>query len=233
MHNNSSVDLSLVLPVYNEKDSLAELFSELIGTLRSLGCVYEIIFIDDHSTDGSAEVIRGLQERDGRVHVHSHDRRLGKTACLASGIERARGGIIMTLDSDLQDDPRDIPVFVAKIRDGFDLVCGWRKDRKDAASKTVISRIANKIISFFLRVSLHDINCGMKAFKNTVVRGMDLDTSFLCYIPFFALSKGCKIGEVVVSHRPRKYGRSKHGFFRYCVATADLCRIIQKLRVVR
>ena len=231
MPNNKPIDLSLVLPVYNEKDSLVELFKELTGALETLGCNCEILFIDDHSTDGSAEVIHGLKELDERVRVHSHDRRLGKTACLASGIERSRGEIIVTLDSDLQDDPKDIPVFIAKIHEGYDLVCGWRKERKDGAAKIILSKVFNRIISFFLKIPLHDINCGMKAFKNAVVRDMEFDTGFLSCIPFFAHSKGCKIAEVVVSHRPGKYGRSKYGFFRYCVAIGDLCRIVLKMRV--
>lgn len=232
MHNNRPVYLSLLIPVYNEKEGLTELFEELTGVLEALGRDYEIIFIDDHSTDGSSAVLGGSKERDGRNDVYSHNCRMGKIACFASGIKRARGEIIMTMDSDLQDDPKDIPAFIAKIHEGFDLVCGWRKNRKDGTVKIFISEAANKIISFFLKIPLHDINCGMKAFKNTVVRDMAFDTAFLCPIPFFAQWKGCKIAEVVVSHRPRKYGSSKYGFFRYGAAAIDLFRIVRKMRAL-
>jgi len=225
----SSVDysqsVSVVIPLYNEEESLKELSAKLRETLSSYNR-YEIIFIDDGSTDNSANVLRQLRNQDNHIKFIRFRRNYGKSAALLVGFEHAKGDIIVTMDADLQDEPSEIPKLIAKMKDGFDLVSGWKKKRYDPISKTVPSKFFNFITSIMSGVHLHDFNCGLKAYKSEVAKSLEIYGELHRYIPVLAHRNGYKVTEEVVTHRPRKFGKSKFGASRFWRGFFDLLTVL-------
>ena len=204
-------DLSIVIPVLNEEANLEPLYSELKEALDALGQSYEIVFVDDGSTDGSAQVLAELHEADDRGKVVEFRRNFGKTAALTAGFRLSRGQVVITMDADLQDAPAEIGVLLGKLEEGYDLVAAWRFDRQDPLSKTLPSRIFNWTVASLTGVRLHDFNCGFKAYRRPVTEEVKLYGELHRFVPVLASLKGFRIAEVKVVHRPRRAGRSKYG----------------------
>jgi glycosyltransferase involved in cell wall biosynthesis len=222
----AGVDLTVVVPIRNEAPSLVELHREFTETLTAWGRAYEIIVVDDGSTDDSFEILSRLQAGDPRLRVIRLRRNFGQTAAFAAGFAHARGRLIVTSDGDLQNDPRDIPAMVARLEAGADIVCGWRKDRKDAfISRRVPSTLANLLISFVTGVHLHDYGCSLKIFRAEIVKEMKLYGEMHRFLPAIASEQTSSIGEMVVNHRARKYGRSKYGIGRTIRVVLDLLTV--------
>ena len=221
-----SLDLSVVIPVYNEAENLSELHRELDATLQGRGLSYELIFIDDGSTDHTFRQLNKLHAGDRHVCVVRLRRNFGQTAAFAAGFGRARGQVIVTIDGDLQNDPHDIPMMLEKLAEGNDIVCGWRKDRRDPwLTRKVPSMIANWLISVTTRVRLHDYGCSLKVFRAEVVKPLRLYGEMHRFIPAIASEQGVQIAEVVVSHRARRFGRSKYGMSRITRVLFDLATV--------
>jgi len=220
------VELSVVIPIRDEAESLEDLHRELTATLHAWARTYEIIFVDDGSTDRSFEILSRLQAADPYVRVIRFRRNFGQTAAFAAGFEYARGRFIVTSDGDLQNDPRDIPAMVEELERGADVVCGWRKDRKDAfLSRRLPSMTANALISMVTGVRLHDYGCSLKAFNADIVKGMRLYGEMHRFLPAMASEHTSRITERIVNHRPRKYGRSKYGIGRTIRVVLDLLTV--------
>lgn len=208
-------ELSVVIPIKNEAPGLVELHKEFTDTLARWGRPYELIIVDDGSTDESFRILAELQGRDPKLRVIRLRRNFGQTAAFAAGFDHARGRLIVTSDGDLQNDPRDIPALVETLERGYDLVCGWRRDRKDPfLSRRLPSMLANGLISAVTGVHLHDYGCSLKVFRAEVVKGMRLYGEMHRFLPAIASDQGVTIAEVVVNHRARQYGRSKYGIGR-------------------
>ena len=218
--------VSLVIPVFNEAENLAELYRELVDALEKSSRAFEVIFIDDGSADSSWTVLRSLQQKDGRIKLIRLRRNFGQTAALAAGFDYARSEIIISLDADLQNDPKDIPLLIRKIEEGYDIVNGWRRKRKDKfLSRRVPSIIANQLISRLTRVRLHDYGCTLKAFRSEVIKNIKLYGELHRFIPAIASQLGVRIAEVEVSHRPRKHGKSKYSLFRITKVILDMLTV--------
>ncbi len=217
---------SIVIPVYDEAQSLPILYEQLTTQLRQLGQPYEIIFVDDGSRDGSWSVIEGLHQQDAAVKAVRLRRNFGKTPALTAGFQRCRGEIIFTLDADLQDDPLEIPAFLAKLEEGYDLVSGWKFPRHDPISKTFPSRIFNKTVALTTGVALHDMNCGFKAYRREVIEDLRLYGELHRFIPVLAAGRGFRVTEVKVQHHPRQYGVSKFGARRFARGFLDLLVVL-------
>ena len=219
-------DLSVVIPVYNEAPNVAELYRELSDTLTAWGRPYELLFVDDGSTDATFEILAGLQARDPRLRVIQLRRNFGQTAAFAAGFAHARGRYIATSDGDLQNDPRDLPAMVESLERGADVVCGWRKNRKDPfINRRLPSILANKLISWSTGVRLHDYGCSLKLFRADVVGSMRLYGEMHRFLPAIASEFGVRITEQVVNHRPRRRGRSKYGIGRTVRVLLDLVTV--------
>src|SRR5262245_59632620 len=214
--------LSLVIPVYNERESLALLFGEIARVASSLEVRVEVIFVDDGSTDRSWDEIRELALADGRVRGIRFRRNFGKAAALQAGFQSARGAIVMTLDAHLQDDPHEIPNFLAALRCGLDVTCGWKKVRLDPWHKVFPSRVFNRLVGWVTGVHLHDHNCGFKAYRAEVLREVHLYGEMHRFVPILASSRGFQVGELVIHHRPRQHGRSKYRWQRFVKGFLDL-----------
>jgi glycosyltransferase involved in cell wall biosynthesis len=222
----TGVDLSVVIPIKNEAASLVELLREFTETLTTWGRSYELIVVDDGSTDESFEILARLQAADSRLRVIRFRRNYGQTAAFAAGFAHARGRLIVTSDGDLQNDPRDIPVMVTTLEGGLDIVCGWRKDRKDAfVSRRLPSMMANALISAVTGVHLHDYGCSLKVFRAEIVKDMKLYGEMHRFLPAIASEQTSSIGEMVVNHRARKYGQSKYGIGRTVRVILDLLTV--------
>lgn len=221
------IDLTVVIPIRNEAPSLEELHRELSDTLSAWGRSYEIIIVDDGSTDESFPILARLQTRDPRLRVIRFRRNFGQTAAFSAGFTHARGRLIITSDGDLQNDPRDIPAMVNKLEDEqLDIVCGWRRNRQDAfVSRLVPSVIANRLISWSTGVRLHDYGCSLKVFRAEVVKPLRLYGEMHRFIPAIASEQGVAIGESVVNHRARKHGSSKYGISRTIRVILDLLTV--------
>jgi glycosyltransferase involved in cell wall biosynthesis len=203
--------LSIVIPLFNEEGNLRLLHQKLSVTLTSLGQPYELIFVDDGSTDGSSQILRELFEQDDAVQVIHFRQNFGKTAALTAGFGHSRGNIIITLDADLQDDPAEIPALLAKFDEGYDLVAAWRHNRQDPVNKTWPSRIFNWGVSGFSGLPLHDFNCGFKVYRRTVTEQIPLYSDFHRFTPVLAAGKGFRVAELPVQHHGRHTGKSKYG----------------------
>jgi glycosyltransferase involved in cell wall biosynthesis len=226
MITRMSPELSVVIPVRNEAPALKELHRELTQTLSAGDRPYEIIVVDDGSTDESFDLLARLQATDPRLRVIRFRRNFGQTAAFAAGFDNARGRVIITMDGDLQNDPRDIPRLVEKLEQGFDIVCGWRKDRKDPFfSRRLPSLAANKVISLATGVRLHDYGCSLKAFRAEVIKPLKLYGEMHRFLPAIASEQGVTIEEVVVNHRPRRHGESKYGISRTIRVILDLLTV--------
>jgi glycosyltransferase involved in cell wall biosynthesis len=216
-------ELSIVIPIRNEAPALRELHRELTDTLTRWGRSYEILAIDDGSTDNSFAILAELQNLDPRLRVIRFRRNFGQTAAFAAGFDYARGRLIVTTDGDGQNDPRDIPAMVELAERGHDIVCGWRKDRKDSfLSRQLPSMVANSLISVVTGVHLHDYGCSLKVFRAEVVKSMHLYGEMHRFLPAIASEQGVSIVEMVVNHRPRQHGRSNYGISRTVRVTLDL-----------
>jgi len=212
-----------VIPVLNEADSLKQLYHEIktnLGTHEA-----EIIFIDDGSTDSSFPIMAELAANDKSVKVIKFRRNFGKAAALQKGFELATGEVVFTMDADLQDDPIEIPAFLAKLDEGFDLVSGWKKKRLDPLHKRLPSKLFNSVTAHTFKLKLKDYNCGFKAYRKTLVKELSLYGEMHRYIPALAHSLGYKVGEIPVQHRARKYGKSKYGIERYLRGFFDLMTV--------
>jgi glycosyltransferase involved in cell wall biosynthesis len=221
-----SPELSIVIPVHNESPNIKPLYDELTQTLGQYGRSYELVIVDDGSTDDTFEQLAALQARDSRLRVIRFRRNFGQTAAFAAGFAHARGRIVVTSDGDLQNDPRDIPAMVTLIEQGNDIVCGWRKDRKDTlVTRRLPSVLANKLISWATGVDLHDYGCSLKVFRTEVVKPLRLYGEMHRFIPAIASQNGVQIAEMVVNHRPRKAGSTKYGLSRTIRVILDLATV--------
>ena len=219
-------ELSIVIPIRNESENIPRLYQELTTALGRFGRSYELLMIDDGSTDNSFELLAGLQADDSRLRVISFRRNFGQTAAFAAGFAMARGRYIITSDGDLQNDPADIPAMVERLEQGFDIVCGWRKNRKDPfVSRRLPSIIANRLISIATGVALHDYGCSLKVFRAEVVKPLKLYGEMHRFLPAIASEMGVRIDEVVVNHRARVHGRSKYGISRTVRVILDLLTV--------
>ncbi len=216
--------LSLIVPVFNEERNLPLLFDAVEHTMNALPHSWELVFVDDGSNDGSLAVMKHLaQQYTEHVRVVVLRRNYGQTAAIVAGIDHAQGEIIILLDADLQNDPADIPLLLAKLEEGYDLVSGWRKERKDTFfTRTLPSRIANALISYVTGVRLHDYGCTLKAYRREVLSGFRLYGEMHRFIPVFAASVGARITEIVVNHHPRRFGKTKYGLERTVKVILDL-----------
>ena len=218
------MNLSLVVPVYNEQENLPLLFDAINKVMSSMDRLWEVILVDDGSQDNSLSVLNEYAKHDpAHIRVISFRRNFGQTAAIAAGIDYAKGEIIVLLDADMQNDPADIPNLLAKLDEGYDLVSGWRKSRKDnALTRNFPSMIANKVISAVTGVHLHDYGCTLKAYRRDVLEGFRLYGEMHRFIPVYADSVGAKITEMPVNHHPRRFGKAKYGLERTAKVILDL-----------
>jgi glycosyltransferase involved in cell wall biosynthesis len=219
-------EISVVIPVYNEAESLQPLYQDLVSVLGTLGRPYELLFIEDGSTDGSFDTLAELHTQDCHVQVIQFRRNFGKAAALTVGFAEARGAIVITMDADLQDDPQEIPSLLNKLAEGFDLVSGWKYPRRDPLTKTLPSKLFNWATSRLSGVRLHDFNCGFKAYRREVVKEIRFYGDLYRYIPVLAHWQGFRVTEVPVRHHPRQFGQSKYGISRFLRGFFDLITIL-------
>lgn len=225
--------LSVVVPLYNEADSLQPLYEEIVAAAEKAVPSYEIIFVDDGSTDTSLEVLRRLAGKDRRVKVISFRNNCGKSAALAVGFAHARGLSVVTMDADLQDDPAEIPHLLAKLEEGYDLVSGWKKKRRDPWRKRWSSKFFNLVTSLVSNLRLHDFNCGLKAYRREVVRSIRVYGQLHRFLPVLAHWQGFRVTETVVHHRPRQFGKTKFGPWRFLAGFFDLLTVMFLMRFNR
>ena len=217
--------LSLVIPVYNESESLIPLHQEIDEVAKKENLLIEIIFIDDGSSDGSWKLIKELVAKDARIRGIRFRKNFGKAAALAAGFKAVRGQVAITMDADLQDDPHEIPQFLAELNKDLDVVSGWKKKRHDPWHKVFPSRIFNGMVSWLTGVRLHDHKCGMKCYRAEVLKEVRLYGELHRFIPVLAAARGFKVGELVIQHRARKFGRSKYGLKRFVKGFLDLLTV--------
>jgi dolichol-phosphate mannosyltransferase len=217
--------LSVVIPVYNERDSLQPLHAEIAEVVHQNRLDLEIVFVDDGSDDGSWPIIAELSQKHPHVRGIRFRRNFGKAAALSAGFQAARGDIILTLDADLQDDPHEIPRFLTGMDIGLDVVSGWKRVRYDPWHKVIPSRVFNLMVSWLTGVRLHDHNCGMKCYRAPIFREVRLYGELHRFIPVLAAARGFRVGEIEIRHRPRKYGQSKYGMRRFVKGFLDLMTV--------
>ncbi|MDX1439444.1 MAG: glycosyltransferase family 2 protein, partial [Rubricoccaceae bacterium] len=226
--------VSIIVPVYNEAESLPELTEQIRDAMEGAERSYEVWLIDDGSDDGSWEVIESLRDRDQRIHGVRFRNNYGKSAALSVGFERANGMFVATLDADLQDDPAELPAMIEKLEAGADLVSGWKRKRQDPLSKTIPSRFFNTVTRVVSSIPLHDFNCGIKAYRSEVVKSVRVYGELHRYIPMLAEWAGfTRIEEQEVVHRPRKYGKTKFGLERFLRGFLDLITVMFLTRFAR
>lgn len=231
---DSNYSISVVIPLFNEEESLPELTEKIHTVATRMGVVYEIIFVDDGSTDNSYTVIQKLKQQYAAVKALRFRKNFGKSTALSEGFKMATGTYVITMDADLQDDPEEIPHLVNKLQDGNDLVSGWKKVRHDPVSKTIPSRFFNSVTRVMSGIRLHDFNCGLKAYRREVVKDVNLYGELHRYIPVLAKWEGYRrITEIVVHHHPRKYGQSKFGLSRFLKGFLDLITVVFLTRYVK
>ncbi len=218
--------LSIVVPVYNEEENVGPMYEEIVAALDDLGRDAEILFVDDGSADGTLEILKGLQQSDPRVKVIVLRRNFGQTAAMAAGFSQVQGDIIIAMDGDLQNDPADIGILLAKHAEGYDLVSGWRKDRKDKwLTRRVPSQIANRLISSVTGTHLHDYGCALKLYTRDTIDSLRIYGELHRFIPALASWRGSRVAEVVVNHRARQFGVSKYGLSRTMRVILDLLTV--------
>ena len=220
------MDISVVVPLYNEEDNVQLLYEEIKGVLDTMAEQAEIVFVDDGSRDNTLAKLEAIQAGDDHVRVVSLRRNFGQTAAMTAGFDHARGGVIITMDGDLQNDPHDIPQLVGKLNEGYDVVTGWRHDRQDAfLSRRLPSQLANRLISWVTGVGLHDYGCTLKAFRREVIDNINLYGEMHRFIPAIASGMGISFTEVKVNHRARRFGTSKYGISRTIRVVLDLITV--------
>jgi len=218
--------LSIVVPVYNEQESILLLYGKIRDACEALGKPYEVVFVDDGSRDQTLDILEGIHRQDVRVKVIRFRKNFGQTAAMAAGFRYARGEIIISMDGDLQNDPADIPHLLDKLEEGYDVVCGWRRDRKDnTLTRTIPSMVANWLISKICGVRIHDSGCSLKAYRAPVINRVTLYGEMHRFIPAMALLVGARVGEVVVRHHPRRFGQTKYGLSRIWKVFLDLLTV--------
>ncbi|MCB9477029.1 MAG: glycosyltransferase family 2 protein [Deltaproteobacteria bacterium] len=220
------MDLSIVIPCFNERESLPELFRQLTAVLERTKRSYEILMVDDGSSDGTWDYVAEAHEDDERIRGIRFRRNFGKSAALTAGFAEARGDVVITLDADLQDDPDEIPRFLELIDEGVDMVTGWKQNRQDPLEKTLPSRLFNRVTSRLTGLDLHDFNCGFKGYRRAVIDEIRVQGDMHRFIPVLAHQQGFAIAELPVKHNPRRHGKSKYGFERYLRGATDLVTII-------
>ncbi len=216
--------ISFVIPAKDEAESLPILLTEIGKAVTKTSYDYEIIVIDDGSQDNTFQVLRSLKNK--KLRTIKHRGNFGKSIALQNGFNLAKGEIVITMDADLQDDPKEIPQFIKMIESGYDMVSGWKKRRFDPISKTLPSRIGNFATRLLTGINIHDLNCGFKAYKKEVIESINLYGELYKYIPVLAMKQNFKVGEIVVSHRPRKYGKSKFGWTRNIKGFIDMLTVV-------
>jgi glycosyltransferase involved in cell wall biosynthesis len=229
----STPHVSIVVPLLNEDESLGELYSQILAAMKPLAKPFEVIFVDDGSTDKSFSVLQEMHARDPRVKVVQFRRNFGKSAALSVGFREAEGDFVITMDADLQDDPAEIPGMIEMLNQGYDLVSGWKKRRHDPLSKTIPSKIANSVTAMMTGIPIHDMNCGLKAYRREVVKDVNVYGELHRYIPALAHWAGFRVGEKVVNHRPRQFGHTKFGIGRFSRGFLDLLTVLFTTRYIR
>jgi len=230
LSRETQLDLTVVIPYYNEEGSLEELHRQLTEVLAKTQWSYELLFIDDGSTDNSNKIVCQLRERDNNIRLITFRRNQGKSAALSAGFKSSVGAMVVTMDADLQDDPAEIPHLVEQLSKGYDLVSGWKKIRHDPISKTLPSKLFNKVTSVLSGVKLHDFNCGLKIYQSEVVKEIDVYGERHRYLPVIAHFHGFKVGELIVHHHPRKFGQTKFGMYRYIAGFFDLITLLFRMK---
>lgn len=225
--------VSIIIPLYNEEESLRELAQKIVGVMTGMRTPYEMIFVDDGSTDGSFQVLKELHEQNRAVKAIRFRRNFGKSAALSVGFREARGKFVVTMDADLQDDPEEIPGLLQTMDDRYDLVSGWKKKRHDPITKTIPSRFFNFVTRVLTGIPIHDFNCGLKAYRGEVVKELNVYGELHRYIPVLAHYAGYRVGEKVVQHHPRKYGHTKFGISRFFRGFLDLLTVLFTTRYIR
>jgi glycosyltransferase involved in cell wall biosynthesis len=226
--------VSIVIPLLNEEESLRELFSHIKETMRQTNKRFEVVFIDDGSTDKSFKVLTELHAaHPDTIKVICFRRNFGKSAALSAGFKEAKGDYVITMDADLQDDPKEIPLLIEALGDSYDLVSGWKKKRHDSTVFTLPSRIANAVTSKLTGLRIHDLNCGLKVYRNEVVKELKIYGDLYRYIPILVHQAGFKVGEKVVQHHPRKFGRSKYTVGKFYRGFLDLLTILFTAKYIR
>jgi glycosyltransferase involved in cell wall biosynthesis len=230
MTASAPLDLSIVVPVLNERATLVPLYDRLVEAAAGVGGDFEIVFVDDASTDGSYEALVGLADDDPRVRVVRLRARGGKAAALRAGFELVRGAVVVTLDADLQDDPAELPRFLAALDAGADVVSGWKRVRRDGPLRVATSRTFNWLVQRVFATGLHDVNCGYKAYRRGVLATLPLYGGMYRFVAVFARAQGARVAEIEVRHAPRQHGSSKYGPGRLPGALLDLLAVFGLLR---
>lgn len=223
---NSKTELSIIIPVFNEEESIFELNAEINGAMKDSTAEYEVIFIDDGSNDGSYDKIKAIAAEDSRIIGVRFRRNYGKAAALSEGFRISNGKMVVTMDSDLQDDPTEIPALMGKLDEGYDVISGWKKNRKDPWTKKIPSKIFNLVTRMMSGIRIHDFNCGLKIYRSEVVKSVKVYGELHRYIPVLAKLAGFRVSELVVNHRPRKFGKTKFGAGRFVKGFLDLTTVL-------
>ena len=230
MSDRGGIDISIVIPFLNEAETLEQLHSEITSAVSRLGKPYEIILVNDGSTDTGSDVAQSIADRDPRVLLVGFRRNFGKAAALSAGFQIARGAIVITMDADLQDDPKEIPRFLEAIAQGADLVSGWKQVRNDPLDKTLPSKVFNLITSRMFGISLHDINCGFKAYRRETLQYLHLYGELHRFTPALLSATGFDVAEIKIEHRARAFGKSKYGWNRFIKGLLDLLTVLLQTR---
>lgn len=223
----SNIEYSIVAPFFNEEDSVRPLYDSIRNVMDSLSMSYELIFINDGSSDKTASILREIAEQSGKAVIINSRRRQGQTASLKAGFAKARGAIIISMDGDMQNDPNDIPQLISELKKGYDFVCGWRHSRKDPVSKKIASRLANLVQNNVFKSHLHDISCTLRAYRGDVIKELPLKKEGAHrFIPYLLMMKGKKGSEMKVNHLPRLYGKTKYGLTRSFKVSYDFLTMV-------
>ncbi len=225
--------VSILIPLLNEEESLAELSRQITKVFENISTDYEIFFVDDGSTDNSLKIIKDLIRTNNKIKYVSFRKNYGKSAALNVGFKSVSGDVVITMDADLQDDPNEIPNLLEELQKGYDLVSGWKKKRHDPFIKKYSSRFFNYVTKIMSGIKIHDFNCGLKAYRKTVVKNINVQGELHRYIPVLADWKGFKVSEVVVKHHPRRYGKTKFGISRFFKGFIDLITVIFTTRYIK